>query len=247
MDIDEMIAADTVTPEGGGRLLCGFGRSGVSGRPGNCLQKGVYIDTPYSMGFCTEHAAITAMVRAGKSWIEKIGPYRRYRHCRPLRKMPGMNGSDQSRQPERGNPLKQRDCDAPGLFEHPIDWIKEMQNRNDSFSSDQLFHHCAAKAFAQILRLSYQVIDALGSRKRQCFMPILPNLIEKIILAKSYGFSSQVNNDVKSRTPWIWTPVEFCGRLVLHMTNRISYPFFFIKFIGARGKKALPEKGAPTD
>jgi Cytidine deaminase len=34
--------------------------------------KGVCIDTPCSMGFCAEHAAIAAMVTAGESRIEKI-------------------------------------------------------------------------------------------------------------------------------------------------------------------------------
>ena len=33
---------------------------------------GVCIDTPCSMGFCAEHAAIAAMVTAGESRIEKI-------------------------------------------------------------------------------------------------------------------------------------------------------------------------------
>ena len=34
--------------------------------------KGVCIDTPCSMGFCAEHAAIAAMITAGESRIEKI-------------------------------------------------------------------------------------------------------------------------------------------------------------------------------
>lgn len=33
---------------------------------------GVCIDTPCSMGFCAEHAAIAAMITAGQSRIEKI-------------------------------------------------------------------------------------------------------------------------------------------------------------------------------
>ena len=33
---------------------------------------GVCIDTPCSMGFCAEHAAIAAMITAGESRIEKI-------------------------------------------------------------------------------------------------------------------------------------------------------------------------------
>ena len=34
--------------------------------------KGVCIDTPCSMGFCAEHAAIAAMITAGESRIERI-------------------------------------------------------------------------------------------------------------------------------------------------------------------------------
>jgi cytidine deaminase len=36
------------------------------------VYKGVCIDTPCSMGFCAEHAAIAAMVTAGESRITKI-------------------------------------------------------------------------------------------------------------------------------------------------------------------------------
>lgn len=36
------------------------------------IYKGVCIDTPSSMGFCAEHAAIAAMITAGESRIEKI-------------------------------------------------------------------------------------------------------------------------------------------------------------------------------
>ena len=36
------------------------------------LHRGVCIDTPSSMGFCAEHAAIGAMVTAGESAISKI-------------------------------------------------------------------------------------------------------------------------------------------------------------------------------
>lgn len=36
------------------------------------VYKGVCIDTPCSMGFCAEHAAIAAMVTAGESRIDKI-------------------------------------------------------------------------------------------------------------------------------------------------------------------------------
>lgn len=36
------------------------------------VYRGVCIDTPCSMGFCAEHAAIAAMVTAGESRIEKI-------------------------------------------------------------------------------------------------------------------------------------------------------------------------------
>ena len=36
------------------------------------VYKGVCIDTPCSMGFCAEHAAIAAMITAGEDRIEKI-------------------------------------------------------------------------------------------------------------------------------------------------------------------------------
>ena len=36
------------------------------------VYKGVCIDTPCSMGFCAEHAAIAEMITAGESRIEKI-------------------------------------------------------------------------------------------------------------------------------------------------------------------------------
>ena len=36
------------------------------------VYKGVCIDTPCSMGFCAEHAAIAKMITAGESRIEKI-------------------------------------------------------------------------------------------------------------------------------------------------------------------------------
>lgn len=36
------------------------------------VYKGVCIDTPCSMGFCAEHAAIAAMITAGENRIEKI-------------------------------------------------------------------------------------------------------------------------------------------------------------------------------
>lgn len=36
------------------------------------VYRGVCIDTPCSMGFCAEHAAIAAMITAGESRIEKI-------------------------------------------------------------------------------------------------------------------------------------------------------------------------------
>lgn len=36
------------------------------------VYKGVCIDTPCSMGFCAEHAAIAAMITAGECRIEKI-------------------------------------------------------------------------------------------------------------------------------------------------------------------------------
>lgn len=36
------------------------------------VYKGVCIDTPCSMGFCAEHAAIAAMITAGESRIEKM-------------------------------------------------------------------------------------------------------------------------------------------------------------------------------
>lgn len=36
------------------------------------VYKGVCIDTPCSLGFCAEHAAIAAMITAGETKIEKI-------------------------------------------------------------------------------------------------------------------------------------------------------------------------------
>ena len=36
------------------------------------VYKGVCIDTPCSMGFCAEHAAIAAMITAGEDRMEKI-------------------------------------------------------------------------------------------------------------------------------------------------------------------------------
>ena len=36
------------------------------------VYKGVCIDTPCSMGFCAEHAAIAAMITSGENRIEKI-------------------------------------------------------------------------------------------------------------------------------------------------------------------------------
>ena len=36
------------------------------------VYKGVCIDTPCSMGFCAEHAAIAALITAGENRIEKI-------------------------------------------------------------------------------------------------------------------------------------------------------------------------------
>lgn len=36
------------------------------------IYRGVCIDTPCSMGFCAEHAAIASMITAGESRIEKI-------------------------------------------------------------------------------------------------------------------------------------------------------------------------------
>lgn len=39
---------------------------------GGKVYRGVCIDTPCSMGFCAEHAAIAAMVTAGESRVAKI-------------------------------------------------------------------------------------------------------------------------------------------------------------------------------
>ncbi len=39
---------------------------------GGKVYRGVCIDTPCSMGFCAEHAAIAAMVTAGESHVAKI-------------------------------------------------------------------------------------------------------------------------------------------------------------------------------
>lgn len=68
----ERIAIDTLNPH---ELSAGSYAGSVAAAlvtdKGN-VYKGVCIDTPCSMGFCAEHAAIAAMVTAGESRITKI-------------------------------------------------------------------------------------------------------------------------------------------------------------------------------
>ena len=52
-------------------VLAGGVAAAVLSKSGK-IYTGVCIDTPCSMGFCAEHAAIAAMVTAGESRIEKI-------------------------------------------------------------------------------------------------------------------------------------------------------------------------------
>lgn len=74
MDFDELtaLAARTVHPRNlsesatAGSVACAL----VTDR--GKVYTGVCIDTPCSMGFCAEHAAIAAMITAGESRIDKI-------------------------------------------------------------------------------------------------------------------------------------------------------------------------------
>lgn len=74
MDFEELIriAEETLNP----RALSDSAEAGSVAAAlvtdkGN-VYRGVCIDTPCSMGFCAEHAAIAAMVTAGESRIERI-------------------------------------------------------------------------------------------------------------------------------------------------------------------------------
>lgn len=74
MDFEKLtkIAADTVNPrELSKGSFAGSVAAALVTDQGN-VYRGVCIDTPCSMGFCAEHAAIAAMVTAGESRIEKI-------------------------------------------------------------------------------------------------------------------------------------------------------------------------------
>ncbi|MDO5292345.1 MAG: cytidine deaminase [bacterium] len=74
MEFDELlvIANDILDPrELSGTSYAGSVASALVTDQGN-VYKGVCIDTPSSMGFCAEHAAIAAMITAGENRIEKI-------------------------------------------------------------------------------------------------------------------------------------------------------------------------------
>ena len=74
MNFEELIkiANDTLNPrELSNSSYAGSVAAALVTDKGN-VYKGVCIDTPCSMGFCAEHAAIAAMITAGESRIEKI-------------------------------------------------------------------------------------------------------------------------------------------------------------------------------
>lgn len=73
MDFDQLkkIAIDTLNPRALGKSSsCGEVAAALLTDKGN-VYTGVCIDTPCSMGFCAEHAAIAAMITAGESRIIK--------------------------------------------------------------------------------------------------------------------------------------------------------------------------------
>lgn len=77
MDFAELlqIAKDTVNPmELSDSSSSGSVAAAILTDKGN-VYKGVCIDTPCSMGFCAEHAAVAAMVTAGESRIVKLVAY----------------------------------------------------------------------------------------------------------------------------------------------------------------------------
>lgn len=74
MDFEELIriAEETLNPrELSDSAEAGSVAAALVTDKGN-VYRGVCIDTPCSMGFCAEHAAIAAMVTAGESRIERI-------------------------------------------------------------------------------------------------------------------------------------------------------------------------------
>ncbi|TGE35686.1 cytidine deaminase [Desulfosporosinus fructosivorans] len=74
MDFNELynIAKDTLNPrELSKSSYAGSVAAALLTDKGN-LYKGVCIDTPCSMGFCAEHAAIAAMITAGENRIAKL-------------------------------------------------------------------------------------------------------------------------------------------------------------------------------
>lgn len=74
MEFEELIrlAARTVNPRDlTDNASAGSVAAALVTDTGN-VYTGVCIDTPCSMGFCAEHAAIAAMITAGESRIEKI-------------------------------------------------------------------------------------------------------------------------------------------------------------------------------
>lgn len=66
------IAKDSLNPRELSRsTYVGSVAAAILTKQGN-VYKGVCIDTPSSMGFCAEHAAIAAMITAGESQIVKM-------------------------------------------------------------------------------------------------------------------------------------------------------------------------------
>lgn len=74
MDFNELlvVAKSTLNPQKISRSsYSGSVAAAILTDKGN-VYKGVCIDTPSSMGFCAEHAAIAAMITAGETRIVKI-------------------------------------------------------------------------------------------------------------------------------------------------------------------------------
>lgn len=77
MDFDTLlqIAKDTVNPmQLSESSYSGSVAAAILTDKGN-VYRGVCIDTPCSMGFCAEHAAVAAMITAGESRIVKLVAY----------------------------------------------------------------------------------------------------------------------------------------------------------------------------
>ncbi len=74
MDFEELtkIAKDTLNPRELEEGSCAGSVAAALVTDRGNVYLGVCIDTPCSMGFCAEHAAIAAMVTAGESRIDKI-------------------------------------------------------------------------------------------------------------------------------------------------------------------------------